>query len=185
MRTATVELYRWTRQEFEQLGSMGFFDPEERLELLDGEIFHMPVQSSFHATSVRAAEEALRTIFQRGHDVRVQMPLAIDEYSLPEPDIAVVRGSWRDFRESHPTTAVLVVEVADSLLAHDKARKRPRYAQAGIPEYWIVNLSDGCLEVFRDPVGDDYHIHLVLQAHESVAPLAFPGESIAVADLLP
>jgi Uma2 family endonuclease len=145
----------------------------------------MPVQSSFHATSVRAAEETLRNIFQRGYDVRVQMPLGIDDYSLPEPDVAVVRGSWRDYREVHPTTAVLVIEVADSSLAHDRTRKRPRYAQAGIPEYWIVNLSDGCLEVYRDPVGGDYQLHLVLRGHEFVSPLTHPDVSIAVSDLLP
>jgi Uma2 family endonuclease len=185
MRTTTVELYRWTRQEFEQLASMGFFDPEERLELIDGEIFHMPVQSSFHATAVRASEEALRSIYQRGYDVRVQMPLAIDEYSLPEPDIAVVRGSWRDYRENHPATALLVVEVADSSLQHDKNRKRPRYAQAGVAEYWILNLTEYCLEVYRDPAGGDYQSYLRLGAEDAVSPLSHPHLAIPVADLLP
>jgi Uma2 family endonuclease len=185
MRTTTIEIHRWTRQEFEQLASMGFFDPEERLELIDGEIFHNPVQSSLHATAVRASEEALRSIYQRGYDVRVQMPLAIDEYSLPEPDVAVVRGSWRDYRETHPTTAVLVVEVADSSLHHDKTRKRPRYAQAGIAEYWILNLTEYCLEVYRNPASSDYQSSIRLNAGDVVSPLSHPHLSIPVANLLP
>jgi Uma2 family endonuclease len=180
MRTTTVERYRWTRQEFEQLASMGFFDPEERLELIDGAIFHMPVQSSFHATAVYKAGELLRDIYQKGYLIRVQMPLAIDEYSLPEPDIAVVRGSWRDYRENHPATALLVVEVADSSLQHDKNRKRPRYDQAGITEYWILNLTEYCLEVYRDPVGSDYQSHLRLTTITS-APCHHCGRSATVA----
>ncbi len=181
----TVEAHRWTRQEFEQIASTGIFDPEARLELLDGEIFHMTPQSSWHATSVRMSEEVLRKIFRRGYDVRVQLPLAIDNRSLPEPDVAVVVGSLHDYRNAHPTTAVIVVEVADSTLTHDKERKRPRYAIAKIPEYWIINLSDYCLEIYREPIEDDYRTHLVLKPNEMFSPLAFPRISIAVSELLP
>ncbi len=185
MTAPTVQLYRWTREEFEQLASTGIFDPEEKLELLDGEIYQMTPQSSWHATCIRLVEEVLRGIYRRGYDVRVQMPLAIDVRSLPEPDVAVVRGRLRDYRDAHPRTALLVVEVADSSLTHDMTRKRPRYAQAGIPEYWIVNLSDYCLDVYHNPAGDDYEQHAVYRADESFAPISHPNRSIAVADLLP
>lgn len=185
MTAPTVQLYRWTREEFEQLASTGIFDPEEKLELLDGEIYQMTPQSSLHATAIMLVEDILRDIYRRGYNVRVQLPLAIDTLSLPEPDLAVVTGNRRDYRDAHPRTALLVVEVADSSLTHDMTRKRPRYAQAGIPEYWIVNLSDFCLEVYRDPVGDDYQQHAVYRADESFAPISHPNHSIAVADLLP
>jgi Uma2 family endonuclease len=185
MRSATIEIHRWTRHEFEQLGSMGFFGPEERLELLDGEIFHMPPQSSFHSTSLYRAGEFLREIYAAGYVVRIQMPLAIDDHSFPEPDVAVVRGSWRDYRDRHPTTAVLVVEVADSSLLYDRERKRRRYAANGIPEYWIINLSDGCLQLYRQPVDDDYQVQRVLAPHEHVAPLTHPTAAIPVSELLP
>jgi Uma2 family endonuclease len=180
-----VEPRLWSRQEFEQLASLGFFEPEERLELLDGEIFRMTPQSSWHATAVRKAEEALRAIFRRGYDVRVQLPLALANRSLPEPDVAVVIGHLNDYRDAHPTTAVLVIEVADSSLSHDKERKRRVYARASIPEYWLINLSDYCLEVFRNPAGEDYQFHLILAPAESMAPLNHPRRSILVRDLLP
>lgn len=185
MRTTTVESHRWTRQEFECLGSMDFFDPEERVELFDGKIFRMPMQSPLHATVVRASQDALCKLYRHGYGIRIRMPLAIDDYSLPEPDIAVVRGGWRDYRETHPTTALLVVEVADSSLSHDKSRKRLRYAQAGIAEYWILNLTEYCLEVYRDPAGGDYQSYIRLGASDTVSPLSYPHLSIAVADLLP
>jgi len=185
MTSPTVQTYRWTRTEFEQLASTGIFDPEERLELLDGEIFQITPQSSWHATCVRMVEEALRTIYKRGYDIRVQMPLAIDPRSLPEPDVAVVTGSFRDYRNAHPTTAILVVEVSDSSFTHDKERKRPRYARAGIPEYWILNLSDYCVEVYQDPVGGDYGLHTIFQPEASITLVSHPDVVIAVADLLP
>jgi Uma2 family endonuclease len=115
----------------------------------------------------------------------VQMPLAIDNYSLPEPDIAVVVGSVRDYRDAHPTTAILVVEVADSSLEHDKGRKLMRYGAADIPEYWIINLRDYCLEVYQNPVNGLYQTRRVLFAQDTLAPLSHPGLAINVNELLP
>jgi Uma2 family endonuclease len=180
-----VELRRWTRQEYEQLASMGFFDPEERLELLDGEIFRMSPQSSWHATAVTKAGQFAHQIFRRGYVVRIQLPLALDLHSMPEPDIAVVVGEVDDYRDAHPTTAVLIVEVADSSLSHDRERKRRAYARAGIPEYWLINLSDYRLEIFRNPLGESYQYHLILAPSESIAPLTHPKRLITVSDLLP
>ncbi|MFN8494044.1 MAG: Uma2 family endonuclease [Caldilineaceae bacterium] len=185
MRPTTVQTYRWTRQEFEQLASIGIFDPEDRLELLDGAIFKMTPQSAWHATTVLRAQKILFRIFEQGYEVRTQLPLAIDEHALPEPDLAVVEGTLDDYQEAHPTTAVLVIEVSDSSLTYDKERKLPRYAQNGIPEYWIVNLSDFCLEVYRHPAGEAYQAHTVYHVGELVALLAAPAARIAVADLLP
>lgn len=185
MRPTTIQTYHWTRQEFEQLASTGIFDPEDRLELLDGEIFQMTPQSAWHATTVLRAQKILFRIFEQGYEVRTQLPLAIDEHALPEPDLAVVEGTLDDYQEAHPTTAVLVIEVSDSSLAYDKERKLPRYAQNGIPEYWIVNLSDFCLEVYRNPVGANYQARTIYQIGDTVTLLAAPDVRIAVADLLP
>jgi Uma2 family endonuclease len=142
MATATIDTRRWTREEYERLVEQGFFHPEERLELVEGVIYEMTPQSSFHATGVRAVHLALESVFAQGYDVRPQLPLAVGDDSEPEPDIAVVQGAWQDYSHSHPFTAVLVVEVADSSLLHDRKRKTRLYAQAGIPEYWIDNLVD-------------------------------------------
>jgi Uma2 family endonuclease len=176
---------RWTRQEFEQLGSLGFFEPEERLELLDGEIFRMTPQSSWHATAVSLATRIAFSMYRRGYVIRVQMPLAVDANSLPEPDVAIVSGVEADYRDAHPSTAVLVIEVADATLFHDRKLKQRIYARAGIPEYWLINLSDYCLEVFRNPAAEGFQYHLTLAPAESIAPLTHPRRTIAVRNLLP
>jgi Uma2 family endonuclease len=106
---------------------------------------------------------------------------------MPEPDAAAIAGGLRDYPD-HPTSALLVVEVADTSLPLDRRRKGPIYAQAGIPEYWIVNLVDGIVEVYREPIetADGWHYRLVQRAApgETLQPLT-AGTAIAVADLLP
>jgi Uma2 family endonuclease len=190
MSSHAVEIRRWTRQEYDRLVASGFFHPEERLELIAGELVRMTPQGSAHATAVRLVEDALRTAFGRGFDVRVQMPLALDPDSEPEPDLAVVIGTPRDYRDSHPHTAVLIVEVADTTLPYDRERKARLYAAAGIPEYWVLNLIDRCLEVHRDPAPTEseekrYRTRFAVPSAETVSPLSCPNTPVAVSELLP
>ncbi len=163
----------------------GVFHPEARLELLDGEIYDMSPQTSRHATAIRLIEDALRAIFGRGFDVRAQLPAAFGPDSQPEPDVAVVEGSPRDYSDRHPTTAILVVEVSDSSLAYDRTQKLATYANCGIREYWIVNLVADRLEVYRDPGEGTYRNAFEARRDVSVELLAKPDERIAVRDLLP
>ncbi len=176
--------HRFTRAQYEQMVEAGVFTPEDRLELLDGEIIDMAPQKSRHATAVTLLAEQLRSVMGSGYTIRVQLPLALDERSEPEPDIAVVPGSPRDYRDAHPSRAVLIVEVADASLAYDRIRKLAAYARAGIPEYWILDLNTATLEVCRQPMGDAYAERRLLQAQHRVAPLAGMRD-IAVADFLP
>jgi Uma2 family endonuclease len=186
MSIAAVETHRWTREEYERIAEAGFFPPDQRVELIEGVVYDMTPQSSLHATGVRLIEEALRSAFGRGFDCRVQMPLVLDPDSEPEPDLAVVRGTPRDFRDAHPTTAVLVVEVADTSLGHDRRRKAPAYARHGIPELWIVDLRAGGVEVHREPSEGAYRSVARLGREGSIRPLAAPtGPAIPLADLLP
>ena len=127
-----IGLRRWSRNEYEAMIAAGLFAPGERVELIDGEILTVTPQGSLHATAVRLAEDALRVSFGPGFDVRAQLPLSCDAHSLPEPDLAVVSGQPRDFRDSHPITAVLIVEIADTTLEYDRQRKGRIYARAGI-----------------------------------------------------
>ncbi len=185
MATLATEFRRWTREEYERLVAEGFFQPEERLELVDGLIFEMSPHSPPHAVAIRLARRALERIFSEGFDVLVQMPLALDEDSEPEPDLAVVKGNDpRENLTSHPTTAVLVIEVADSSLHRDRD-KATLYARVGIPDYWIMNLRDRCLEIQRDPRNGIYRSRSVLRTGDTISPLARPDVAIAVADLLP
>ncbi len=177
----------WSRQEFERASEVGLFRPDERLELIEGEIVSkMAPQKSPHSAGISAAEEALRRIVPQGHYIRVQMPLALGDFSEPEPDVAVVVGSFRDYVDQHPTTAVLVVEVADTTLAYDRTTKAALYARAGIPEYWIVNLQDRVVEVHREPAA---MAEQPLGHHYRSITRRAPGESVApgvqVDDLLP
>lgn len=189
MDLAVSTLRRWTRAEYERLVAQGFFGPDERLELLDGEIVTMTPQLSAHATAVRKTTRALERVFAQGYDVRPQLPLALGAYSEPEPDVAVVPGEPDDYARAHPTSALLVVEVAESSLRLDRQRKGPIYAAAGIAEYWIVNLEDRRLEVYREPVhrpdGVEYRLIQRLSLDESLSPLAAPTAIVAVDTLFP
>ena len=182
---------RWKRVEYDRLIELGFFRPGDPVELLGGHLIVAEPQGSGHFAAVRAAEEALRAAFGRGWEVRGQGPLALDEDSEPEPDLAVVPGSFRDYRDAHPERAALLVEVAQSSLAFDRRHKGSLYARAGLADYWIVNLPERALEVYRDPELDPaapfgwrYRAVTVLARGASVSPLALPGRRIQIADLL-
>src|SRR5215468_2290997 len=145
--------YLWTREKYYKMGEIGLFE-DKRVELIEGEVIEMSPIYSPHATSVTLAGDVLRAIFGKGWVVREEKPLSLGDDSDPEPDIALVEGKARDFKDAHPTTAALVIEVADSSLSYDRSRKASLYAKAGIPDYWILNLQDRQIEVHRRPISD-------------------------------
>jgi Uma2 family endonuclease len=179
----------WTRREYDRAFELGLFQEDEKLELLDGQLVVAEPHSPPHATGMALAAEVVRVIFGDGWLVRVQLPLALDDNSEPEPDVAVVPGSVRDYRRFHPSEAVLVIEVADTSLRLDRTRKASAYARAGIADYWIVNLVDGVLEIQREPTREGrrrrYGSIQILGPETAVAPLAAPRARISVAELLP
>jgi Uma2 family endonuclease len=124
-------------------------------------------------------------MYSAGYHVRVQLPLDLTDDSEPEPDLAVVIGSPEDYWREHPQSALLIVEVAYSSLEHDQQRKQALYARCQIPEYWILNLNERQLEVYRQPQGEEYQSKIVFKAGDEVAPFSRPENLIAVADLLP
>lgn len=178
------EHHRLTRAQYELMIDAGVFGPEEKLELLDGELIDMAPQKSRHATAVTLLADVLRKAFGDAHTVRVQLPFNLDDRSVPEPDIAVVPGLPRDYKDAHPGRAALIVEVADPSLAYDRIRKHAAYARAGVPEYWILNLNGQSLEVHRRPDVDGYQEKRVLKSGEGIAPLSAHAD-LAVADILP
>jgi len=188
----TIQLRKWTRAEYDRMIDAGLFHPEDRVELIDGDILAVTPQDSRHATALRQCTKALEEAFGAGFDVRPQLPLALEESSEPEPDLAVVPGSIADYRDAHPQSAALAVEVADSTLEFDREQKGSLYARAGIPEYWIVNLRDATLEVHREPQADPDAVFgwsfgnaRYLAPGESVSPLMNPAVTIPVARLIP
>src|SRR2546425_2635017 len=164
----------------------------EPIDFVDGEMVVREPKHTPHTTATELTAEALRLAFGSGWHVRVQQPVALDDDSEPEPDVAVVRGAPRDYLTEHPSRPALIVEVAQSSLAFDRRRQGGRYARADIADYWIVNLVGRVLEVYRQPVraasaryGWKYRSVRVLKPGASVSPLAAPTARIAGADLLP
>ena len=181
----------WTVKEFQRAYDLGAFGFDARLELIEGEIIRKMTQNEPHAWTIQAVDAALRGTFATGHSIRVQLPLVFGSYSKPEPDVAVVTGSFNDYKRKHPTTAVLVIEVSDSTLLQDRTAKAGIYARAGIEEYWIVNLPDNVLEVHRQPapmadqpLGHHYRSIIRLTTADTITPLGAPDSVVAVASLL-
>lgn len=191
MASLRIRTRRWTRQEYDRLIEIGLLQEDDPIELIEGRLVVAEPQHDPHARAVELVAEALPLALGRRWRIRVQLPLALGPDSEPEPDVSVVRGTPRDAPSGHPTTAALVVEVADSSLRLDRGPKARVYARAGIADYWIVNLIDRVLEVHREPSGprpggqSAYAAVHTLDADAIIAPLAAPPARIAVADLLP
>jgi len=186
------EKWLWTVDEFQRAYDLGVFGYDVRLELIEGEIIRKMSQNEPHSWAIYAMQEALQGVFTSGHYVRCQVPLVFGTRNKPEPDLAVVVGSFNDYKRVHPTAATLVVEVSDTTLAYDRSTKAAIYARAGIEDYWIVNLPDGVLEVHRQPaamadqpLGHHYRSITRLTPGDTLAPLGRPDAAIAVAALLP
>lgn len=184
--------HRFTRADYYAMADAGIFKGC-RVELIEGQIIDMAPQKDTHAVAILLLQEALHKAFPQ-HLIRCQLPLTLGVRSEPEPDFAVTAGLPRDFLGTgqHPSNALLVVEIADTTLRIDRGRKASLYARAGIRDYWIVNLRDGCIEVRREPTADAaarlghrYKTLTTLRPPESISPLAAPTAQIPIADLLP
>lgn len=192
MATYPIRNRHWTRKEYDQLIKIGFFQEDEPIELLGGQLIVAEPKGTPHSTAIALTVEALRVAFGPGWLVRVQDPVALDDESEPEPDVVVVPGRPRDYLPEHPVRPTVLVEVAESSLSFDRAHKGSLYARAGVADYWIVNLVDEALEVYRQPAPDRsaefgwrYLDVQVLRPGATVSPLSRPDVTVAVADLLP
>ena len=193
--SAGARPYCWTVETFYRALSAGLFEHPERLELIKGEIIErMSPQDTPHSTATLLTRDLLADLFRSVGHVRSQMPLDILRDTEPEPDVFVVKGTVRDYemRQPRPSDLLLLVEVSDSTLPYDRGVKGSLYAEAGIAEYWIVNLPERCLEVYREPgemeggrFGYGYRQMQRYAETESVAPLSAPGMSVRVEELLP
>lgn len=179
------ETYRWTRQQYEQMVDAGVLTGDDPVELVDGHIVTMSPQNSFHVTAVGLCRRTLESLCSSEIHVRSQAPLALGPDSEPEPDLAVVEGHLMDYRDEHPSRALLVVEILESSLQKDREQKRLLYARHDIPEYWIVNLAAKHLEVYRDPASGDYKTKTTRERGDTVTPHFAPDASIPVNQLIP
>ncbi len=160
----------------------GFFEDDERIELLDGVIVQMTPQGMGHAAAIERLTHLLVLALAPRARVRVQLPYAASDLSEPEPDLAVVPPG--DPEQSHPDRSLLLVEVAESSLSKDRRVKTRIYATAGVPEYWIVDVSGRTIEVRTEPGEGNYRRVRVARPGESIRLQAFPDVEIAVADVV-
>ncbi|MBI2760908.1 MAG: Uma2 family endonuclease [Chloroflexi bacterium] len=186
-KSAAVTRRRFTVDEYYRMVPAGILREDDRVELIDGEIFQMAPIGAGHGWSVDELTEIF-TIGLRGRArVRVQNPVRFLPRSEPQPDIVLLRRVPDRYRGRHPIPedVSLIVEVADSTLEHNRTVKAPLYATAGIPEMWIVNLKARCVEIYRRPEDGAYRDMIVAGPDGMLSPLAFPDLSIRCADILP
>ena len=147
----------------------------------------MSAKGTAHTSALGRTDRLLQSLFANLAWVRMQDPIALDDNSEPEPDIAVVRIDPFDYATHHPTPSevYLIIEVADSSLTFDREIKAKAYARSGIADYWVLNVGDRQLHVFREPAVDGYQSEVILAETASISPLEFPAFNIAIQAMLP
>ena len=184
---APFTLRKWTVKEYHKLGEIGIFNPEERLELIEGNIIKISAKGTVHASATRRTATLLHNLLGNQAAVYNKSPIALDDNSEPEPDIAVVRIDPFDYATHHPTPSevYLIIEVADSSLTFDREIKAKIYARSAIADYWVLNVGERQLHVFREPAVDGYQSEVILAETASISPIEFPAFNIAIQAMLP
>jgi Uma2 family endonuclease len=177
---------RFTLDEYHRMVDAGILHEDDRVELIRGEIVQMSPIGSRHAATVARLNQELVTRLRGRAILWPQNPITILPDSEPQPDLVLLRYREDFYRPALPGPAdvVLVVEVADSSVRYDRTVKKGLYAEAGIPEYWIVDVDAARIEVSRDPAGGDYRSTTSTAPGDTLAPAAFPDAALSVADLL-
>lgn len=181
-------LKRWTVRDYHRMSEVGILPPSERTELLSGHITLMAAKGTPHVTALRLLATTLDTLLANEPVfVITQDPIQLDDFSEPEPDLVLVQGTIQDYVEHHPRPdqVYLVVEVADSTLKQDCEVKDKLYAQAGITDYWVLDLNNRQLHIYREPTSIGYTRHLILTEPNQASPSAFPTITLSLTQILP
>lgn len=178
---------RFTVDDYHRMSELEILSPTEHTELINGEIVVMAAKGTAHASAVLLTHQLLTKLLNWQLFVRCEAPICLNDRSEPEPDIAVVQLDPLAYSTRHPTPedVLLLIEVASSSLQYDLEVKAPLYAAAGIADYWILDVIERELHVFRQPVGNRYQSHSVLAAALSITPIAFADLEIQISHMLP
>jgi len=178
---------RWNVDEYYRMSELSVLHPEERTELIEGEIIIMAAKKPPHAAVGKFAADYLRNLLAGIADIRTQDPVHLSNSSEPEPDIAVVRINTRNYIDHHPISSeiFLVIEVADATLQYDLKRKAEIYAMASIIEYWVIDVNEQQIHVFQEPKEKTYQQKRILAVVDKVALLAFPEINISIRNFFP
>ncbi|MEO7036889.1 MAG: Uma2 family endonuclease [Polyangiaceae bacterium] len=181
MAASPAEVIRPLRRvEYDELVRLGVFQ-DERVELIDGAIYQMSPIGRPHNFAVQELTELLVLALHGRAKVRPQMSYAASELSEPEPDLMVT--PLRDWSRQQANEALLLIEVAESSLAYDRGRKLRLYATCAVPEYWIVNIPDACIEVHTQPEGSAYAKTEKFERGQKIRLSAFPEVEVRVSDV--
>ena len=185
MTTQTVK-HLFTVDDYERMARAGIFHPEDRVELIEGEIVEISPIGRIHAACVRRLNNLFARRLGEAVLVDVQDPIVIRPRSEPQPDVVLLKPKADCYASGHPEPddVLLLVEVADTTLENDRNVKIPVYARAGIRESWIADVTGLRLEVFRSPGPEGYADHRTLKPGDRIAPLAFPDCSFDVGEIL-
>ena len=176
-----------TVREYHRMIEAGIFGSDERVELVLGQLISLGAKGSPHSAAVTRGLDLLADQFSRQQtQIRVQEPVTLEEHSEPEPDLALVRPDPTYYEARHPQASdvFLIIEVSDSTLSYDREVKSRAYARAGILDYWVLDLKNRQLHVYRDPMLEGYGQEISLGEAEMIAPLAFPTSLVRVGDFL-
>jgi Uma2 family endonuclease len=179
--------HRFTVAEYHRMGEAGIFHEDDRVELLDGQIVEMTPIGPPHRACVNRLTGLFAPLLTSGRaTLSIQNGFVLDAHDEPEPDVAVLhhRADGYLTPDPGPDHTFLLVEVADSSLQHDRHDKLPRYAAAGIPEIWLVNLPGDAVEIYRDPREGRYRDLRTARRGATIAPLAFPDLTLRVDEIL-
>ncbi|MBK1630740.1 hypothetical protein CKO31_08280 [Thiohalocapsa halophila] len=184
----TPTRHRITVQEFFRMGEIGVFEPEARIELIDGELFDMPPIGPSHASETARVNQILVEATHGCAIVWPQNPIHLDDLSAPQPDLALLRWRQDFYRQAHPRPddVLLLVEVADTSLAHDRDRKLPLYARFAIPEVWLIDIGSGAVTIHRDPQPEQgsYAAGFTLTPPALIRPVMLPDLELDLSPLL-
>lgn len=176
--------YRFTVEEYHRMGEVGIIPSDRRVELINGEIIEMSPIKSLHAGTVKVLAKLLISLFGDEIVLGVQDPVELNEFSEPEPDLSILKFRQDYYRKSHPKPedVLFLIEVADSSIDSDRQLKLPLYAEAAIPEVWIVNLPERQIEVYTKPAENGYAQINIFRQGDTIQTASI--ESLAAADIL-
>ena len=176
----------FTVGEYYRMAEANILTEEDRVELIAGQIVAMSPIGSRHAACVKRLNLLLGKMIGDSMLLGVQDPIALDAYSEPEPDLVLLRPRADFYAAAHPSAGdvLLAIEVADTSASYDREVKVPLYAQAGIPEVWLIDLQEGRIEVFARPQGNAYQQRVEVAAADAFTSLTVVGLTLTTADLL-
>jgi Uma2 family endonuclease len=178
--------YYFTAAEFESMGEAGILRKDARLELIEGEIVEMSPIGSRHAACVKFLSRFLNRAVGDEFIVSTQDPIRLNDFSEPQPDVALLRLRDDFYKNAHPTPAdvLLVIEVADTSVEYDRQVKASLYAKAGIAEYWLVNLPDEQIEIYARPENGAYQLVTHARGPDAAESHSLASLSVSVAEVI-